>query len=319
MSEARVRMVVYALLIATMIAVVAWLQRQPRATPRSALPALAEPSDATRFRADTWYLPAEPMLGFVEIPAGSFAMGSDPTVDSNAFENERWSSQSFQGNVELPTFYIGRYEVTVAQYRAFVEATDRNVHAATVLTRADHPVTNITWTDALAYAQWLDTTLRTAPTTPDSLRALLQSDWEITLPTEAQWEKAARGNDARVYPWGNAPATAHANYGSASTSVVGSLPCPNCAYALADMSGNVWEMTRSPLQSYPFNSSDEPVDPRADALFVMRGGSYRDQANLVRAAVRGGIDPGARQESIGFRLAMTKRQIDHAAAIASQR
>jgi formylglycine-generating enzyme required for sulfatase activity len=72
------------------------------------------------------------------------------------------------------------------------------------------------------------------------------------------------------------------------------------------MSGNVWELTRSPFQSYPYVSGDEARDPHADALFVMRGGAFSEAQNNARAAVRGGIDPGARSPSIGFRLVLEK-------------
>jgi formylglycine-generating enzyme required for sulfatase activity len=73
------------------------------------------------------------------------------------------------------------------------------------------------------------------------------------------------------------------------------------------MSGNVWELTRSPFQPYPWSADDQPHAPGADALFVMRGGAFNDPANNVRAAIRGGIDPGARRPFIGFRLVMEQR------------
>ena len=86
------------------------------------LPPMAVTSDLSRFRADAWFLPAEELLGFVEIPAGPFLMGSDPGLDPLAFDNEHWLDTGGRATVELPTLYVGRYEVTVAQFRAFVEA-----------------------------------------------------------------------------------------------------------------------------------------------------------------------------------------------------
>jgi formylglycine-generating enzyme required for sulfatase activity len=169
----------------------------------------------------------------------------------------------------------------------------------------DHPVVNVSWSDALAYARWLEAQLKQSPQTPAALSQLLNDGWRITLPNEAQWEKAARGVDARIYPWGNAPAREHANFRSASTTPVGSFSCPNCAFNLADMSGNVWELTRSPYQPYPFDAKSTP-NLQAEALFVMRGGSFNDAENTIRAAVRGGIDPGARRPFIGFRIVLSR-------------
>jgi formylglycine-generating enzyme required for sulfatase activity len=231
-------------------------------------------------------------------------MGSDPKVDPMAFENEQWSTERNQGTVDLPTFYIARYEVTVAQFQAFVDAGGFKA-AQWVPAMPDHPATNVSWTDALAYSHWLELQLRQAPQTPAPLVQLLRDGWRITLPTEAQWEKAARSADGRIYPWGNVMAREYANFRGTNSMPVGSYECPKCAFNLADMSGNVWELTRSTYQSYPFDPS-RALNMQTDALFVMRGGSFNDGENLIRAAVRGGIDPGVRQPFIGFRVVLTR-------------
>lgn len=263
-------------------------------------------SELEGFRADSWYLPDEGMLGFVEIPAGTFPMGSNPLIDPMAFENERWSESRRQGIVDLPTYYISRYEVTVAQFKAFVEATGYRVDPLALQSPLDHPVGYVSWTDALAYARWLEARLRESAHTPEPLQRLLADGWRVNIPDEAQWEKAARGSEGRIYPWGNQPSREKANYSGSGTMPVGSHPCPECQYGLHDMSGNVWEWTRSPYQPLPFDPSDDRANLSEDALWVMRGGSFNDAENNARAAVRGAADPGARRPFIGFRLVITR-------------
>ena len=274
----------------------------PTAPVGPALPAVLE-----GYRADAWFLPDDPLLGFIEIPAGPFVMGSDPAVDSQAYENERWSPSEAQGTVDLPAFYIGRTEVTVAQFAAYAAAAGTSVAEASLRGTADHPVANVSWPDALAYARWLETTLREWSGTPPELRRRLEQGWQITLPSEAQWEKAARGADGRIYPWGDTPRQGAANDdgGLGAAVAAGSIDCPDCAHGLRDMAGNVWELTRSPYQPYPYRDADDADDLSADALYIMRGGSFNDPPANTRAAVRGGADPGARRPFIGFRVVLT--------------
>jgi formylglycine-generating enzyme required for sulfatase activity len=241
---------------------------------------------------------------FVEIPAGPFVMGADPARDPDAFSNERWSSDSGEGTLELPTFYIARHEITVAQFARFAGETRWKGDQRALAGPPTHPVAFVTWPDALAYCRWLQSKLENAEA-PPRLHALVRAGWQVTLPDEAQWEKAARGTDRRKYPWGDAPRPDRANYAGTGTTPVGRFPCAECPYGLADMSGNVWEWTRSPYQPYPFERSTAGVDLSADALWVMRGGHYGDPARLVRTTTRGAADPGARRPFIGFRVVMT--------------
>ncbi len=272
----------------------------------AAAEAVAAQGPAPMFRPDAWSLPDEPLLGFVEIPAGPFVMGSDPAIDPAAFETERWSPQSNQGTPDVPAFYIGRYEVTVAQFAAFVEATGHTVDERALQAPPDQPVAWVSWPDALAYARWLERQMVEGAGAPEEVRRLLAEGWHLTLPSELEWEKAARGTDGRVYPWGNEPRGDRANFASSAVRPVGTLPCPECAHGLADMSGNVWEYTRSPYQPYPYDESDDATNLEADALWVMRGGSFGDPAQNVRSAIRGGADPGVRRDFIGFRLALSR-------------
>jgi len=250
--------------------------------------------------------PGEDLLGFVEIPGGPMVMGTDARVDPLAYENERWSSTSAVGTVDVPDFFISRHEVTVAEFRAFVHATGFKVDAQALKAPPNHPVTFVSWTDALAYCRWVEATIGAGPGPPPRLGQLLKEGWRVSLPTEAEWEKAARGTDRRIFPWGNAPSRDRANYESAGTTPVGQFACPECPFGLADMAGNVWEWTRSPYQPYPYDPTDDRANLDADALWVMRGGHFGDPPRLIRAAARGAADPGARRAFIGFRIAISR-------------
>ncbi len=257
------------------------------------------------FRATAWNLPDEPLLGFTEIPAGSFPMGSNPLIDPMAFENERWSDSRRQGVVELPAYYIARFETTVGQFQAFIDATSYSAAQLDDSGQQNLPASGVSWTDALAYARWLESEMKSSDQTPAELRRLLDIGWHLTLPNEAEWEKAARGTESRIYPWGNQARKDRANFAGSGPVPVGSIPCPECPYGIKDMSGNVWEWTRSPYQPYPFTSDDDFENLAEDALWVMRGGSFNDAENNIRTAVRGAADPGARRPFIGFRLVIS--------------
>jgi formylglycine-generating enzyme required for sulfatase activity len=251
-------------------------------------------------------LPADDLLGFVNIPGGPFKMGSDQSLDPMAFDNERWSPSQSQGVADLMEFYIARYEVTVAQYQVFVAATERGSEAQAFSAPLDHPVGFVSWPDALAYCRWLEQKMKMSVSIPSELKTKLDSGWHITLPSEAEWEKAARGADGRRYPWGDTPRRDRANMGSQSSVPVGSILCPECVHGLSDMSGNVWEWTRSPYQPYPYDPSDDSTSAGQDALWVIRGGGFNDGEQMARGSARGGADPGARRAFIGFRIAISR-------------
>lgn len=301
-----------ALLALVMVVFAVWMYSQGAPSPAtSELDVTYRPPTALAgFRADAWFLPDDPLLGFVEIPSGPFLMGGAPPTDPLAFDNERWSAATVgasQGTVNLPTFYMGRYEVTVAQFGAFVLATAHTVSDETLRGQPDHPVVAVSWPDALAYCRWLEGVLLGWSDTPAPIRRILTGGGRITLPTEAEWEKSARGTDGRVYPWGPDARRDRANFGTDNdgTTPVGRYECPECAFGLADISGNVWEWTRSPYRAYPFTVAVERDDLEAHALWVMRGGSFADNERNIRTGIRGAAGPDVRRPFLGFRLAIS--------------
>jgi formylglycine-generating enzyme required for sulfatase activity len=266
-----------------------------------------------RFRADAWYLPADPLLGLVEIPAGPFLMGSKQG-DLPAFDAEMP-----QHRLSLPRYYIARYPVTVAQFRAFVDASSCTPEDGDSLQgMLNHPVVNLTWYEAVKYCRWLTERLREWEGTPEPLASLLREErWQVTLPSEAEWEKAARGTEARIYPWGTPPDPARGNYldtGIYTTSAVGCFPTGASPYHCLDMAGNMWEWTRSlwgtdwwqPDFYYPYDPRDgrENQEAREGTARVLRGGAFDDLDGLVRCACRLGAIPDDSGRDIGFRVAV---------------
>jgi formylglycine-generating enzyme required for sulfatase activity len=257
-----------------------------------------------RFRADAWHLPDEPLLGFVEVPAGPFLMGSDKGQDPEAYDDELP-----QHTVDLPAYYIARYPVTTAQFRIFVDESGHRPADEGSLRGADnHPVVWVTWHDARAYCDWLAGRLRAWEGTPEPLAGLLRHEgWQVRLPTEAEWEKAARGTDGRVFPWGDEPDSGWANYadtGVGATSAVGCFPGGDSPYGVQDMSGNVDEWCHSLYAPYPYDLRDGREALEAKGPRVLRGGAFYDDLGLVRCAYRFWFDPDSRFVGIGFRVVL---------------
>ncbi len=234
------------------------------------------------------------------VPAGSFLLGS-------TFEQGRFD-ETPQSVMCLPAFSMGTYPVTVAEYACAVQAGEvaapGRVQAVTwwnQLRHPDHPVVCLTWDLATDYAAWL-------------ARVTLQT-WSI--PTEAEWEKAARGTDGRRYPWGEVWEPARANTsesGLRTTTPVGSYTQGASPYGVQDMAGNVYEWTSTWYARYPYREYDgreeveqEVVEDDTDPPYehrVLRGGSWRDDAFHARTACRKKGHPlgGLAMHDYGMRL-----------------
>ncbi len=208
----------------------------------------------------------------VLIPAREFLMGSPAT------EQGRGNDEGPQKRVSVSAFWMDLHEVTVGQYQVFCQATGRKV--GTQWNCEDrHPVVMVSWDDASAYAAWAGR----------------------ELPTEAQWEKAARGGTTTAYPWGDAFDAAKANNNRQGTTAVGSYP-PN-GFGLFDMSGNVWEWCRDWYDEgwHGRMPGQDPVNATQSSSHVFRGGSWDVGPSYLRAASRGRGGPGYRGTYLGFR------------------
>ncbi len=309
------------------------LDAQPkmRALAGDTLAILGDP----RFDPRRWHLPADPTLGFIHIPAGPFLMGSDMEEDTHAYDDELP-----QHEVTLPDYWIAKYPVTVAQWRVFVQVTNYDEFDRRILSDANnHPVRWVTWHNVLAYVHWLDGILKKMVSIQAVVKGGAESErmfwqavasgrYQITLPSEAEWEKAARGPlfsypipsqkgrwpgkraSGYIYPWGKEITPHHANYDEtdlSTTSSVGAFPKGGSPYGVLDMGGNVWEWTRSLYQKYPYDPADgrENLQAPNDVFRVLRGGSFGSNHENVRCTVRLRPNPNYWNRSNGFRLALS--------------
>ncbi len=248
-------------------------------------PAPAQPAPSTKDAALLLSLAPDVVIELVRIPAGSFSMGSAIT-DTQAAASEYIT----QSHANLDTFLISKYEVTSAQYDVFAKSSDPDWDFST--SKNNHPATNMTWDDAVGFCEWLSRI----------------TGRKVILPSEAQWEKAARGNDGRRYPWGNQlPDGARADYGKLvddTTAVDRYSPLGDSSYGVADMAGNAGEWTSSLFRPYPYNANDgrEAQDSRDKR--VVRGGAFADGPEQIRSAARLALPPENRDPGIGFRIAV---------------
>lgn len=231
-------------------------------------------------------------LDLVRIPAGEFLMGSVAARDEHAREDELPPHR-----VHVPEFHIGQYPVTNLQYQAFVKVTGYQApecweSGRVPFGRRNHPVTCVWWTDALVFCAWL------SEETGQSFR----------LPTEAEWEKAARGTDGRVWPWGDEPPDkSRCNFGRhvGDTTPIGRYsPQGDSPYGCADMAGNVAEWCQTLYYPYPYRAGDGREEESGKGVRILRGGSWWHGIREARCAFRRyGTLPGYGGRSGGFRVA----------------
>ena len=239
--------------------------------------------------------PPAPTVEFdwVTIPAGDFLMGSDRRLDPLAYDDELP-----QHCVGLSSYRISRTPVTNAQYQRFVVATGHPAplhweNGRCPAGKERHPVVYVSWHDAQAFCTWAG----------------------CRLPSEAEWEKSARGTDGRLYPWGDVgPDESVCNYNMdvGDTTPVGHYPENVSPYGLVDIAGNVWEWTaslwgreaRKPDFVYPYTREDGRENKEADdgLLRVVRGGAFFNFDNQVRCAYRHAQEPNYREDTVGFRV-----------------
>jgi formylglycine-generating enzyme required for sulfatase activity len=213
----------------------------------------------------------KPIIEFVDIPAGTFIMGS-PATEQGRKDDE------IQHQVKVSAFKMSKYLVTFEQYDMFCEATGRTKPWGRE--RGNLPVSQVTWHDATAFAQWMG----------------------CRLPTEAEWEYAARANTTTPFYTGDSLTSEQATFNGSKPLPVGSFP-PN-AFGLYDMHGNIWQWTNDWYGEYNVNEKINPKGPEKGNNKIIRGGGWRNQAWECRSAYRGegGLYPGTRGTGIGFRI-----------------
>jgi len=261
-------------------------------------------SSLTTWRADA-QTPATPMAvralvnpvdgaEMVVIPGGKFTMGFTGSGEGG---RRRPGGEGGQGDelpphpVTLSSFALYRYEVTNAQYEAFCKATghSRSRSFGSKFSQPKQPVVGVTWDDAVAYCKWAG----------------------ARLPTEAEWEYAARGTDGRPYPWGVARPTAkHARYDETDGPLpVGSCPEGVSPFGCQDMAGNAWEWVADyyAYDYYQHSPENDPKGPEKGMRRVLRGGCWGFPSEL-RATFRAYDKPGAAENYIGFRCAAAVKE-----------
>lgn len=229
-------------------------------------------------------------MEFRRVPKGVFIMGSKYD-DLDAYDDEKP-----QHSLEIPyDYWLARFAVTNEQYNLFVQVGNLKHPVVGWETKPNHPVVNVSWQDAQGYVKWLN----------ETQTADLPKGYLYCLPTEAEWEKAARGAYGNVYPWGNEFDVNKCNIDQSkkgSTVPVNAYPSGASPYGCEQMAGNVWEWTHSLFEKYPYRADDGREDEQKSGNRVLRGGSFgltlRDErcAGRYRSVIDYSID------DLGFRV-----------------
>lgn len=251
---------------------------------------------------------------FVGIAAGDFPMGT-PEQQLSALAKayggtrESYREESPQHTVALAGFAIARAPVSNALYGAFVAATGARapIHWRAPQPPAQllsHPVADVSWNEAVAFCAWLSGALEQEQRGSGAVgdRASV-----FRLPSEAEWERAARGTDGRMFPWGERWEATRANTREAEiggTTPLGAYPSGASPAGCLDMAGNVWEWTASLDALYPYQAGDGREQADAPGRRILRGGCYANPQGFARCACRFRLLPGASNPFLGFRLAI---------------
>lgn len=239
---------------------------------------------------------------WIKIPRGKFRMGSSSARDPNSMPDEKPEHV-----LNIPyTYWISKYPITVGQFTKFVIETLFNWNTTKIIIADfDHPVVSVNWTDCWAYCMWLTEKMYSSGT--------LRENYVVRLPTEAEWEKAARGTDGRIYPWGNEFDVVKCNTATISpskqpvqrTTPVGMYsPQGDSPYGCADMAGNVYEWTNTIYSPYPYKFDDYREQINTVVKRVARGGSWTSSTLNVRTTYRARrvADGDYRSSALGFRI-----------------
>lgn len=241
-------------------------------------------------------------MDLVYIPEGECLIGSEGNDDPKS------KREKPKHKVRLSEYWIGKFPVTNEQFALYVDQVGSCAGVIMEMVRkAKHPVRGLIWNHAVGFCEWLTSRITEGHISP--LNTLLSDrtvSFQVHLPSEAEWEKAARGMDGRLYPWGNRFDPKALNHKSRDTTPVGQFsPQGDSPFGCADMAGNVWEWTSSLFWSYPYRPDDGREDPFSPGTRVLRGGSYHNTRNHFRCANRVYTQPTKGDDDFGFRIVLS--------------
>ena len=244
----------------------------------------------------------------IVIPETAFKMGTSLEQVEELLRTEDWATEWYEEGMFqieqpqhvliIPTFQIALKPVSNLEFYLYICKTGYQTPKywngfQYPIDKANHPVVGVSYQDAVAYCSWLGE----------------QANEDYRLPTEAEWELAARGKDGRMYPWGNEFDPWRCNTkesGKGDTTPVGNYsPGGDSVWGLTDMTGNVYEWTNTLFKGYPYDPHDSRENISANATIVIRGGAWYYSRKLARCASREHVQPDYTSPAVGFRIAKT--------------